>query len=754
MTAQHAEAVGPYAAAALLYRRADWTGVLPLPPGKKWPPPDGYSGGGGIDPSGADIQTWIDGTTIRYRDGDTWRTYDSRLGNIALRLPRDVVGIDVDDYAGKGGGATIADREAALGPLPSAWRTTSRDDGVSGIRLYRVPEGLWWPNGLGPGVEIVRYGHRYAASWPSTHPDTGATYRWVNPDGLTTLGDLPNPHRLVDLPDEWVQVVTGGRLAEDAPRAGLDGTEAGEWLDRHGDGSPCGRMLTALTTALEGFRSKAGARHDVALAATASVAHLVAEGHPGGRTIMGLLHDAFATATAGERRDPSEWERLAVGAVNVAACSTVAAGLGDPCLNPFDGLLVSPTPTAAPAAPVAAPTPPAPAPTSPAAPDPAPAPVEAAPVDPYAGLREQLFAQETERERARRRARRLLDDEDAAEQVASFDPSGSYLDVDGLASLPTPEPLIAGTLSRHTYTILRGRDGSFKTFVAIDWALCLATGKPWLGREVEPVRVLYVAGEGAYGLRGRIRAWERATGWAVPRETFTVRTSAVNLYRGGLAADELEARVRDGGYGLVVLDTLRRMSGGADANGSDMGIVVDRIAGIVAATDNGTVLTITHTDKGDNDSRGFSGIEDDADGVWHCKREEGSMLFTLTNRKFKDGPDGEELSLRCRPVQLDGEDSSLVVERAAHFDAVTEPEEGQAARLLDAVRENRYTGITAKRLIDDYNVPKTTVYRVLNRLGKDGIVDRKGAFYYVAEKSDSHAIPTSPAGQSHDGPTD
>jgi hypothetical protein len=36
-----------------------------------------------------------------------------------------------------------------------------------------------------------------------------------------------------------------------------------------------------------------------------------------------------------------------------------------------------------------------------------------------------------------------------------------------------------------------------RLLAALDRALCLATGKPWRGREVKQERVLFIAGEGA-----------------------------------------------------------------------------------------------------------------------------------------------------------------------------------------------------------------------------------------------------------------
>ena len=65
-------------------------------------------------------------------------------------------------------------------------------------------------------------------------------------------------------------------------------------------------------------------------------------------------------------------------------------------------------------------------------------------------------------------------------------------------------------LDQGTTALLYG-EGHAKTFIALDWAASVATGRHWQGRTTEQRRVLYVAGEGAFGFKGRVDAWE--TGW-------------------------------------------------------------------------------------------------------------------------------------------------------------------------------------------------------------------------------------------------
>ncbi len=201
------------------YRSRLWTGVLPLPPRQKTPPPGGYTGRGGKTPTDEQIAAW----SAKHADG-----------NLALRMPSDIIGIDVDAYeyefkdqdgvlrqGVKTGDQTLWALEAELGPLPATWRSSARGDGPSGIRWFRVPPGLLWHD-VGLHTELIWWGHRYAIVWPSVHPDTGQPYLWIDettPEGQAAWWGphIPKVTDPADLPESWVQHLSLG--PPDAPSA-------------------------------------------------------------------------------------------------------------------------------------------------------------------------------------------------------------------------------------------------------------------------------------------------------------------------------------------------------------------------------------------------------------------------------------------------------------------------------------------------------------------------------------------------------
>lgn len=391
---------GPYATAAHAYLAAGFA-PLPLPYGRKKDPPPGWTGNDGGWPSYPDVQAWVDS------DGG---------GNIGLRLPPHVIGIDVDNYESKIGGPVFAALQDRHGALPATWRSTSREDGVSAIRFYRIPAGLRWPGIAGPGIEIIRYGHRYAVAWPSRHPDTGNTYRWTTPAGATTLSDVPIVDELPELPSAWVTALTGDQAATDQAHADLTDTAARQWLAQRSTGPPCRRIDRALAAGLTDLAAGTS-RHDTALQVTNRLIWLAGEGHPGTSVALATVQAAFLTAvTAGagarDLRDAeAEWGRMVSGAVRLAAAAWPELS-PDPCLDPFAGLITSPTPTSTTTA-----TPESSAATG------SPSTTEDVPrsADDLTELqirRHQAAAQELEHLRARRTAQHLLDGEDETVAIA------------------------------------------------------------------------------------------------------------------------------------------------------------------------------------------------------------------------------------------------------------------------------------------------------------------------------------------------
>ncbi|MFC6712446.1 AAA family ATPase [Branchiibius cervicis] len=586
----HAELT--YADAALEYLAAGFE-PLPLPAGDKYPPPYGTTGALAAPVTPADVEGW---------------RRSMKHGNTALRLPDGVVGIDVDDYDGKPAADTLAEREAQWGALPPTAMTTSRDGGVSGIRLYRVPPGSRFPGSVGEAIDVIQPAHRYAVVWPSVHP-TGARYRWLHSVTREPINGIPTVAELPELPAGWV-----AGLSALAPARTEHGTYDAAWLDRLTDGDPGERLAGKLASLLEALDTGTD-RHAAALSFVGALCVAVERDEPGTRAAHDEACAAFLAAKGHTPEVEAEWARLFPAAIGFA--------------------------------------------------------VEVVADDARRGFDWRKSAPSTARPQAARPAGR---------PVRSL--AGQLLSRSGLRALPKPEPLIADTLDKHSVMMLAGYYGTGKSFVALDWAASIATGTPWLGRPVERGRVLYVLGEGAYGVHARLAAWELHHGAAIEDGWLDVLPVAAQI--AGDDLPEVEELVAERGYALVVFDTLARMSVGLEENSArDMGVFVAALDAIRRRTDGGSVLVVHHSGKGDRgDSRGSSAIGGAMDIVYQVKGD-GRGTFELIRTKRKEGPTEDRHALALREVAA----SVVVVEG----DPATTSATATRDRIANDIREYLHT---------------------------------------------------------------
>jgi len=323
------------------------------------------------------------------------------------------------------------------------------------------------------------------------------------------------------------------------------------------------------------------------------------------------------------------------------------------------------------------------------------------------------------------------------------DPNGSGDESDGgplagllltrsaLRDLPDPQPLIDNVLDQGTIALLYGKWGTGKSFIALDWAASIATGRNWQGRVTEQRRGLYVAAEGAYGLKARTDAFE--IGWQreIADDQLSVLPKPVNLAR-AVEVSNLKALIEWGGYGFVVIDTLARCMVGADENSArDCGEVVDVLHQLRECTPGGrgVILGVHHSGKDGRTFRGSSVFEAGADTVYSINLD--GAVILLDREKRKDGPIVDLHRLKLAPV--DGT-KSLVVESHGG-----ETHDDRAGLLLSHFESHfAATGASGSQLRDVVDIPKATFYRALSDLVKRGDIVNTGTdkrpFYKLAAK--------------------
>ncbi|MFI7002514.1 AAA family ATPase [Nocardia sp. NPDC050175] len=307
-----------------------------------------------------------------------------------------------------------------------------------------------------------------------------------------------------------------------------------------------------------------------------------------------------------------------------------------------------------------------------------------------------------------------------------------------LADLPAAEPLVDGLLYRNTLAQLAGPPGSYKSFVTVGISCALAAGQNWETHHV-PARekVVYVAAEGASGLRARIHAWCELTrvepseleGWLYVLPCPVQLGKTVDV----IEATELAAKI---GAGLLVLDTRARCTLGLEENSAtEQGTAIEA-AERIRETSGCTVLAVHHSNKAGTSPRGSTAWDG---AVWSDLRLTSEHLsVSIHVEKHKDAPSGIDFDYRLVPhtvsqslmpgVVEDGRKSLVIVPVARGTIASDEP---VSLRKVWGIAGTTCgtAGLTAAQLRDlamDNGVSRTRAYGAINVLVERGILRNVG----------------------------
>lgn len=179
-----------------------------------------------------------------------------------------------------------------------------------------------------------------------------------------------------------------------------------------------------------------------------------------------------------------------------------------------------------------------------------------------------------------------------------------------------------------------GESGAGKSFTVIDIACHVALGREWQQRRVAAGRVVYVAAEGAGGIRRRLQAWCAAHDTDAGAVDLHVVAARPNFLRG----DEVSRLTRAiGSAALVVVDTAMAVTPGGDENSSEHMGTLMRFAARIADAVGGLVLLVHHAGKDvSRGQRGWSGLKGAVDTELEVTRNGDDRCLRLS--KVRDGP--------------------------------------------------------------------------------------------------------------------
>lgn len=221
-----------------------------------------------------------------------------------------------------------------------------------------------------------------------------------------------------------------------------------------------------------------------------------------------------------------------------------------------------------------------------------------------------------------------------------FDPD-ALLGVDAIEDDTDPEFFIDGILEKETLSMLVADSYVGKSYLALDWGLCIAAGIQWQGHEVTQGNVLYLMMEGAKTTKNRIGAWKAHN--KVTSAQLAGNFQAYNKVLNAMddnSIEKLADHVKASGIDLVIFDTLSRSIGGANENAQeDMGQFIAAISRVREANPSASVLVLHHTKKDQpNVARGSTVLFAAMDTVWCLGREDNlTPSRELENQKMKSG---------------------------------------------------------------------------------------------------------------------
>ena len=260
-----------------------------------------------------------------------------------------------------------------------------------------------------------------------------------------------------------------------------------------------------------------------------------------------------------------------------------------------------------------------------------------------------------------------------------------------LQSLPAPEFRVRGLLPATGMAAIYGAPGSGKSFLALDLAHAIATGRSqWFGHPVKQAPVVYLALEGQSGIVKRAQALERHTGIPCTDNLRFCHASFSLLSTDDPAALAEVVREQLCPGTVLIIDTMNQASPGADENSSqDMGKIIGSVKHLAEAI-GGLVILVHHAGKDSSRGlRGHSSLLAALDVVIEVKLAAYGKLWQVS--KAKDDTSHHSFDFRLKQYDVGQDDYgpiiSCAVDRVIHsaLQTVRQPTGKHQIRALELI---------------------------------------------------------------------
>ena len=228
---------------------------------------------------------------------------------------------------------------------------------------------------------------------------------------------------------------------------------------------------------------------------------------------------------------------------------------------------------------------------------------------------------------------------------------------DDLSLQPAPiKWLIKGWVQEKALIMIHGPSGGGKTLMVLDQCLRIASGGgEWAGLKTKGGNVIYYAGEGHHGLRGRIAAWKQKN--KVNKLSMWVSKDGCDLNTpAGYQRVRESLLSLEGKPCLLVFDTLHRFLSGDENSAQDAKTMLDA-CGALMLEFNCTVVLIHHTgvsSEAQHRARGSSAWRGALDIEISIVPGDENKPMQIIQKKLKDAELSQDIHAELESVAIDG----------------------------------------------------------------------------------------------------
>ena len=263
---------------------------------------------------------------------------------------------------------------------------------------------------------------------------------------------------------------------------------------------------------------------------------------------------------------------------------------------------------------------------------------------------------------------------------------------DSFSEQPAPIAwLVKHWLQRDALIMVHGPSGGGKTFTVLDMALRIASGMPsWNGHRVTQGAVVYLAGEGHHGLRGRIAAWKHHHQQKSLNMWLSKAGCDLNTSQGIMQVIDAVSALPEKPC-MIIVDTLHRFLHGDENSAQDAKEMLDACA-VLMAQFNCSVLLVHHTgvsEEAQHRARGSSawrGALDIEISVIPPKGDDSTMQ--IVQRKSKDAEIAQSIYAELKSVVIPGwvDEDGEPVTSAVLIEGQAPVESKKDSKLMESVK--------------------------------------------------------------------